>query len=154
MANIVFDYAVGRYVEKFKLPIGGDNILIVLLQSTGLDADSILMAFPTLAALLAANTEATFTNYSRKTLSATGITVTTNTTTHITTVDIADQTWTSAGGTTNNTLGALITCYRKVSTDADSAILPLTKHDVSSTTTGNDLKATIPSIGTAKWSAS
>lgn len=154
MSNRIFDFACGRYVEKFSLPIGGDNIIVVLLQSTGLDADTTLTTYSSLSALLAENAEATFTNYARKVLSSTDITITTSTSTHITTVDISDQTWTSAGGTTNNTIGALITCYRKVSTDLDSAILPLTKHDVSSTTTGNDLKATIPSIGTAKWSAS
>lgn len=154
MSNFIFDYACGRYVEKFDLPIGGDNIIVVLLQSTGLDADATLRTYQTLEAILDENTEAAFTNYARKVLSSSDITITTSTSTHITTVDIGDLTWTSAGGTTNNTLGALITCYRKFSTDADSAILPLTKHDVSSTTTGNDLKATVSSIGTAKWSAS
>ena len=150
MASFIADYAKGRWVEKYLLPVGGDNIVIVLLQSAGLQADATLNNYQTLSAMLAANSEATFTNYSRIFLSNTsGITVTVNTSTGVTTVDIPDQVWTAAGGATNNTLGALVTCYRRLSTDPDSAILPLTKHDFAVTTTGGNLTATVPSIGTS-----
>lgn len=150
MAPFVFDYAKGRWAEKYLLPIGGDNIVIVLLQSSGLQADATLNNHQTLSALLAAgNTEATFTNYARKVLSAVDLSVAVNTGTGITTVGLtANQIWTSAGGALNNALGAFVTCYRQTSATPDSGILPLTKHDFAVTTTGVNLQATVTSIGT------
>ena len=150
MAPFIANYAKGRWVEKYLLPVGGDNIVIVLLQSSGLQSDATLKNYSTLSALLASNSEATFTNYSRIYLSNTsGITVSVNTSTGVTTVDIPDQVWNAAGGAVNNTLGALLTCYRPASTSPDSAILPLSKHDFAVTTTGGTLTAAVPSIATA-----
>lgn len=148
MGNILFDFAKGRWVEKYLLPVGGDNIIVVLLQSSGLQSDSSLGDYSDLHTLLASNAEATFTNYGRIVLSGVSITVSVNTGTGITTVDIPDEVWNSAGGATNNTLGALLTCYRKISTDADTAILPVSKHDFTASTTGGNLTAAVPSIGT------
>jgi hypothetical protein len=147
--SFIFDNAKGRWVEKYRLPVGGDNIVIVLIQATGLQADATLNNYSDLASLLASNTEATFTNYARQIISGLNITVSVNTSTGITTVDIPDQLWNAAGGATNNTLGALLTCYRPASTSLDSAILPLTKHDLSPSTTGGNLTVAVPSIGTA-----
>lgn len=131
------------------LPIGGDNVIVVLLQASGLQADATLRTHQYLSALLSAgNTEATFTNYSRKVLAAADITVSVNTGTHIVTVDIADQVWSAAGGAANNSVGALLTCYRPTSGTADSGVLVLTKHDYVISTTGGNLTATVPSIGT------
>jgi hypothetical protein len=149
VASLIFDYAKGRWVEKFRLPVGGDNIIVVLLQSSGLQSDTNINNHQTLADLLAAgNAEAGFTNYARKVLSAADITVTVNTGTNVTTVDTVDQVWNAAGGAANNTLGAILTCYRPTSGSLDSAILPLTKHDFATTTTGGNLTAQVPSIGT------
>lgn len=132
------------------LPIGGDNIVVVLLQAAGLQADATLRTNQFLSGLLSAgNAEATFTNYSRKVLSAADITVSVNTGTHVNTIDIADQVWSAAGGAANNSVGALLTCYRPTSGTADSGILVLTKHDYVISTTGGNLTATVPSIGTA-----
>jgi hypothetical protein len=115
-----------------------------------LQVDATLNNYQFLADLLAAgNVEADFTNYGRKVLSSVDITVSVNTTTGVTTVDTSDQVWTSAGGAVNNPLGALITCYRPTSSTPDSGVLLLTKHDFAVTTTGVDLKAVVPSIGTA-----
>lgn len=151
MANVVFPYAKGRWVEKYSLPTGSDNILVVLLQSTGLQADATLGTYQFLSQLLTAgNTEATFTNYSRHVLTSASITVSVNTSTGVTTVDITDQVWNAAGGATNNTLGALLTCYRPTSASTDSSVVLLTKHDFAVTTTGGNLTATVPSIGTAQ----
>lgn len=148
--SFIFDNAKGRWVEKYLLPVGGDNIEIVLLQASGLQADSTLNNYATLSSLLAANTEANFTNYSRIILSSVNITVSVNTSTGVTTVSIPSQVWNSAGGAVNNSLGALLTCYRPSSTSLDSAILPLTKHEFAVSTTGGNLTATITSIGTVQ----
>src|SRR3954468_14888980 len=149
MASFIFDSAKGRWVEKFLLPVGGDNIIVVLLQSSGLQADATLNNYATLSTLLAGgNAEATFTNYSRKILAAADLSVSVNTGTGVTTVDAVDQVWSAAGGALNNTMGAICFCYRPTSGSLDSAILPLTKHDYATTTTGGNLTAQIPSIGT------
>jgi hypothetical protein len=149
VASFIFDSAKGRWVEKFLLPVGGDNIVVVLLQSSGLQADATLNNHTSLSQLLAAgNTEATFTNYSRKVLAAADLSVSVNTGTGVTTVDAVDQVWNAAGGALNNTLGAICTCYRPTSGSLDSAILLLTKHDFATTTTGGALTAQVPSIGT------
>lgn len=124
--------------------------MVVLLKSAGLQGDATLNNHQFLADLLAAgNSEANFTNYARKVLSSADITVTVNTSSGVTTVDISDQIWASAGGPLNNDLGALVTCYRPTSATPDSNILLLTKHDYFQSTTGVDLKAIVPSIGTA-----
>lgn len=149
MAPFIFDNAKGRWVEKFLLPIGGDNIVVVLLQSSGLQADATLNNYTFLSQLLAGgNTEAGFTNYARKVLAAADLSVSVNTGTGVTTVDAVDQVWNSAGGALNNTMGAICFCYRPTSGSADSAILLLSKHDFATTTTGGNLTAQIPSIGT------
>lgn len=146
MANLVFSAAKGRFVDKYSLLLGTDNIVIVLLQSAGLQADATLAAYTNLGALLAATSdEATFTNYSRPVLAAASITITVSTGV---TVAIPSQVWTAAGGVTNNAIGALLTCYRPTSATADSGILPLTKHDFSITTTGGNLTATITTVAT------
>lgn len=147
MGDVVFTYSKGRFIEKALLPNAPtDNLIVVLLQSSGLQGDTTLRNHQTLAAVLAANTEATFTNYARKVLGAADISVTFNTSTSTAAMDISDQVWAAAGGATNNSLGALLVCYRPNSGSADSAILPLTKHDYAGSTTGQDLQATIPSI--------
>lgn len=122
---------------------------MVLVKSAGLQADGTLNNHQFLSELLAAgNAEADFTNYARKVLSAADITVSTNTGTGVTTVDIPDQVWNAAGGAVNNTHGALLTCYRPTSSTPDSGVLLLTKHDYTTTTTGGNLTAQVPSIGT------
>jgi hypothetical protein len=151
MSNFVFSYAKGRWIDKYSLPLGTDNILVVLLQSTGLQADATLGTYQYLSQLTAAgNLEATFTNYTRQVLSGTSITISVNTSTAVTTVSIPTQVWNAAGGATNNTLGALLTCYRPASNSTDASVLLLTKHDFAITTTGGNLTATISSIGTAQ----
>lgn len=147
MANGVFLYAKGKFAEKASLPFGTDAVMVILLQSAGLVADTTLKNYQTLAALLVANTEATFTNYVRK--AGTGLTVTPNTGTGIQTFDMNDVTWSAAGGALNNTLGKIITAYRQTSSALDSQMLPLTYHDFTATTTGGDLFAQFASTGVA-----
>jgi hypothetical protein len=116
------------------------------LQSTGLQADATLAPYTNLGAILAStNDEATFTNYGRPILAAASITITVSTGV---TVAIPSQVWSAAGGALNNTLGALLTCYRPTGSTADSGILPLTKHDFSITTAGGALTATITTVAT------
>lgn len=146
----MFTYSKGRFIEKGLLPNNPtDNLVVVLLKASGLQADGTIKNHQTLSALLAANTEATFTNYARKVLTTSDITIAFNTGTSTASLDIVDLTWTAAGGASNDSLGALLVCYRPTSGSADSAILPLSKHDFAGSTTGVNLTATIPSIASA-----
>lgn len=147
MANQVFNVAKGRAGYYSSLPAANDALVIVLLKSSGIEADDTLNNHDTLATILAAaNDEADFTNYARKTL--TSATLTVDDTNNRLDVDIADQTWTSAGGAANNTLAKLLICYDPDTTGgSDSDIIPLTHHDFSATTDGNDLTAQIAAAG-------
>lgn len=150
MGNIVSNYAKGRFIEWATLPVGTDNLIIVLFQSTGLPTDATLRDIQYLSGVTAAGAvEATFTNYARKVLSASDITVTVNTSTDTASFDVADQTWTAAGGAANNTLGKLGVFYRRTSLDADSAIRCISFHDFAGATTGVDLLASISTVASA-----
>lgn len=133
----------------------GADILMVLLQSSGLDADDVMADFATLAAVLGGNSEATFTNYVRKTLAAPTRTVD-NTGNRVLLGGAAVGTplavkWTLAGGVTNNTIGVALFVYAPTGAP-DSSILPLMSIDCSATTDGNDLTLTLHTDGFARVS--
>lgn len=140
MGNVVSDIALGSVVEKVR--DGATNIGILLLKVA--QADATLRTHATVAAILAAaNTEADFTNYARKT----GITGTINVDTgaHTANVDIPDQTFTSAGGASNNTLVKCVIFYDQGGTDATR--IPLVLLDCAITTNGNNLVLVINAAG-------
>ncbi|MBX6382014.1 MAG: hypothetical protein IRZ07_03420 [Microbispora sp.] len=143
MANGVFNIALGKVAYYATLPAADDSLIVVLLQTA--QADDTLRDHDTLAQVLAANTEANFTNYARAT--AAGVAVTVNDTSNLVDVDINDITWTNAGGTTNNTLVKLLVCYKPDTASADSAIIPLTFHDFAVTTDGSSITAQVAANG-------
>ena len=152
MADGVFNVAKGR-VNEFVTRVDANDptdsgLTLVLFQVS--EADATLEDYDDLAALIAgSNTEATFTNYARIDLSDTDVTAPTpDDTNNWQTADFADQTWTAAGGATNNTLTKLIVCYNPaISSDVDANIIPMTHHDFVATTDGNDLIAQINAAG-------
>jgi hypothetical protein len=153
MANGVFNIAKGRVNELMNRIDDNDptnaGLTIVLLAATS-EADATLEDYDTLAALLAgSNTEATFTNYARKDLSDSDITgPTPDDANNRQDADFPDQTWTSAGGASNNTLDKLIVCYNPdITSDTDANIIPLTHHDFAATTNGGDLVAQVNAAG-------
>jgi len=135
--NIAKDAAA----EKFR--DGAANGIVLLLKANETEAD--LVDHDELAALLGAagNTEADFTNYARKT-GLTG-TITVDDSNDRVEVDFPDQTWSSAGNGTNNTLTKLITAYEESA--ADSGRIPISHHDFASTTDGSDLTAQFNAAG-------
>jgi NADH dehydrogenase/NADH:ubiquinone oxidoreductase subunit G len=147
MSDFVFNIAKGAVAYYATLPATNDGLIVVLLKSSGLEADSTLKDYDTLALLLAGTSdEADFTNYGRKTI--TSVTVTVDDTNDRVDVDVADQTWTSAGGATNNTLGKLLVCYDPDTTGGtDSSVIPLAAHDFSATTDGTNLVAQVAASG-------
>jgi hypothetical protein len=56
-----------------------------------------------------------------------------------------DQTWTSAGGATNNTLTRAIIFYEEAA--ADGTRIPLVALDFAATTDGNDLALQVAAAG-------
>lgn len=143
MADQVFNIAKGAFAEKIR--DAATNVGVMLLKVA--EADATLIDYDTLAAILAgANTEADFTNYARKT-GLTG-TVTVDDTNNRVDCDFPDQTWTAAGGVTNNTLVKAIVFYQESA--ADSGRIPLTHHDFAETTTGSDLVMQLNTAGFAR----
>lgn len=141
MANGVFNISKGAGMQLLRN--NANSIVVLLLQAN--EAETALVDHADVSALLTApgNTEATFTNYARKT----GLTetVTVDNTNDRVDADVADQTWTAAGGATNNTLTKLIVA---VSTGAgDANLVPISHHDFSVTTDGSDLTAQFDAAG-------
>lgn len=133
MADGVFNIAKGAFVEKFR--DGASNGIVLLMKAN--ETESTLRDRDDLSALFGAagNTEADFTNYARKTgLTAT---ITVDDTNDRVDVDLPDQTWSSAGGASNNTLVKAVVAYQESA--ADSGRVPLTHHDFAATTDGSDL---------------
>lgn len=132
---IVFDRAKGAAAE---LARNNPNALVMILMQA-VEADATLETYADMQTLLAAsgNTEADFTGYSRKTGQTETVTV--DTTNHDVTVSMPQQTWSAAGGATNNTLVKVIIAIQ-TATAGDAGLIPLTAHDYSATTNGsNDL---------------
>lgn len=143
MADFIFNIAKGAFAEKIR--DGASDVLVLLLKVNETEAD--LKDRDTVAAILAAaNTEADFTNYARKT-GLTG-TVTVDDVNDRVDCDIPDQTWSAAGGASNNTLTKLIVAYQESA--ADSGRIPLAGLDFTPTTDGSDVTAQINAAGFAR----
>ena len=153
MADGVFNIAKGRVIELHNRVDTNDptnsGLVVVLCKVS--EADATLEDYDDLNALLgsAGNTEADFTNYARKVLTDSDITAATpDDTNNWQQCDIPDQTWSSAGGTLDNTLTKVIICYDNDTTGGnDTNLIPLTHHDFTPTTNGNDLVLQIDSNG-------
>lgn len=152
MADGVFNIAKGKvnaYHDRVNDNDPANSALVVVLLKTA-EADGTLEDYDTLAALLAgSNVEADFTNYARKVLTDSDISASAvDDSNNRREADIPDQTWTSAGGASNNTLAKLIICYDPDSTGGtDADLIPLTHHDYAETTTGGDITAVINAAG-------
>ena len=143
MANFVFNIAKGRVAYYATLPAASDALIVVPIETTGLEADDTLNNYDNLGALLA-GTNNEQTTMGRKTVSA-SVTVTVDDTNNWVDVDMPDQTWT---GATGNAISALLICYdADTGTGADTDIIPLTKHDFAVTPDGSDIVAQIASSG-------
>lgn len=132
MADFVFNIAKGAVAEMIR--DSAANCGILLLKAA--EADATMKDYDTLATLLAGTPdEADFTSYARKT-GLTG-TITVDDTNDRVDVDLPDQTWSPAGGASNNTLTDLVTFYQNAA--ADTTRIPMTNHDFAVTTDGSDL---------------
>lgn len=160
MGDKTFNKAKGKvayYTEQ--VGTGGARLGILLLINNGtftVQGDDPIIDHATVAALLGANQEATtsnspsgsgVSNYIRKYITAYNITTGAyndiNNTTNAATADFPDVLWSALGGAFNNAIGALIVYFDPTGSSADSACIPLTKHDFSVTPDGSDISALV-----------
>ncbi len=145
MANIVCNIAKGRVAELYDRVKSNDPansaLVLVPLETSGLEADSVLIDADTLAALLSGTTNEQ-TTMGRKVL----------TDADLATIPAPDDgndrnerslptvTWTAATG---NAISKIAVCYDPDTTGGtDSNIIPLTVFDFVQTPSGADIQAT------------
>ena len=123
MAVLTFNVALGRAAAMAALPAASDALILIPLESSGLETDAVLKDKDTFADVVSGTTNEAAAG--RKTL--TGITVTVNDTLDRVEIDAADVTWTSPTG---NPVGAMVVCYDPDSTTGtDADLIPVTKAD-------------------------
>jgi hypothetical protein len=153
MSNGVFNIAKGRvnaYVSRVANSDPTNAGLVILVLKTS-EADSTLLDYTSISALLASagNEEADFTNYARKVLTSADVPdPTPDHGNDIQNSDFPDQTFASAGGTTDNTTAKVIVAYDPDTTSGDdTTLIPLTHHDWVGDTNGSDIVVQIAASG-------
>jgi hypothetical protein len=119
--------------------------VVVLVETTGIEADDTLNNYDDLSALLAAaNNEQT--NQARKVLTETELAAVPapDDTNNRFELDVPDQTYTALGG---NAIGKVLLCFRPDTGSADTAVIPLTAHAVSITPDGNNVVLQVAATG-------
>lgn len=142
MANNVFNIAKGRVVELYNRVKGNDPansaLILVPLETSGLEADNVLIDKDDLAALLAGTTNEQ-TTMGRKTLTDAQLAAlpAPDDTNDRYEVSLPAVTWTAATG---NAISKIAVCYDADTTaGTDANILPLCMFDAVATPDGNDL---------------
>lgn len=142
MSDLIFNVAKGRSTYYASLPGTNDALVLVPLESAGLEADAAMRDHDTLAAILAASSNEQ-TTMGRKVLAS--VTVAIDDTGDQVVVDAADATWTAATG---NPVGALVLCYNPdTTTGTDADLVPIAKYDFTTTPAGSDIVAQISTSG-------
>lgn len=145
MANIVFNIAKGRVAELYDRVKSNDPansaLILVPIETSGLEADSVLIDADTLADVLAGTTNAQ-TTMGRKTLTDADLASipAPDDSNDRTERSLPTVTWTAASG---NAISKLLVCYDSDTTGGtDSNIVPLTMFDFVQTPSGSDIQAT------------
>jgi hypothetical protein len=145
MANIVFNIAKGRVVEYYNRVKSNDPansaLILVPLETSGLESDATLIDADTLTALLSGATNEQ-TTMGRKTLSDSALAAlpSPDDTNDRYEVSLPTQTWTAASG---NAISKIVVCYDSDTTSGtDANIIPLTMFDFAQTPSGADIQMT------------
>lgn len=145
MANIVFNIAKGRVAELYQRVKSNDPtnsaFIVVPIETSGLEADAVLIDKDDLAAVLSGTTNEQ-TTMGRKTLTDADLAAipAPDDTNDRNEVSLPTIVWT---GATGNAISKLLVCYDSDTTGgADSAIVPLTLFDFVITPDGSDVQAT------------
>ena len=145
MANIVFNIAKGRVVELYNRVKSNDPansaLILVPIETSGLEADGTLIDVDTLAALIAGTTNEQ-TTMGRKTLSDADLAAlpAPDDTNDRFDLSLPTTTWLAATG---NAISKIAVCYDSDTTaGTDSNIIPLTMFDFVQTPSGSDIQMT------------
>lgn len=145
MANIVFNIAKGRVIELYNRVENNDPansaIILVPIETTGLEADATLIDADTLAAVLAGTTNEQ-TTMGRKTLTDADLAAlpAPDDTNDRGEVSLPTTTWAAAAG---NAISKILVCYDSDTTGGtDANIVPLCMFDFAQTPNGSDIQMT------------
>lgn len=145
MANIVFNIAKGRVVELYNRVENNDPtnaaIILVPIETSGLESDATLIDKDDLAAVLSGATNEQ-TTMGRKTLTDTELAAlpAPDDTNDRYEVSLPTTTWTAASG---NAISKMLVCYDSDTTGgSDSNIIPLVMFDFAVTPSGADIQMT------------
>lgn len=152
MANLVLNVAAGRVAELYNRVDTNDPtnsaLIMLVLATSGIEADAVLKDFDTVTALLAGTTnEVTNSGYARKVLTDADIVAFgPDDTNDRVDLDIPDQTWT--GVAAGNGWNDIVIAYDNDTTaGTDANIIPLTLHDFVVVPDGSDITAQIAATG-------
>lgn len=145
MADILFDASRGQVA---RLAQEDATVFGIMLLKTA-ESDANMKTRASLTEVLAHSTEANFTNYARKT-GITGV-LTIDTSGHVASVALPDQTWALAGGTLDNTMAKLVVFYEFAAADASRR--PIVALDWTPTTDGGNLSTILDAVN-GVWKAS
>lgn len=142
MANITFNIAKGRVAELYNRVESNDPansaIILVPIETSGLESDATLIDKDDLAAVLSGTTNEQ-TTMGRKTLTDSDLAAfpAPNDTSDYMSLNLPSVTWTAASG---NAISKILVCYDSDTTGGtDSAIIPLTMFDFAATPSGLDI---------------
>lgn len=145
MSNITFNVAKGRVVELYNRVKSNDPtnaaIILVPIETSGLEADATLIDADTLTALLSGTTNEQ-TTMGRKTLTDADLAAlpAPDDTNDRYEVSLPTVTWTAASG---NAISKIAVCYDPDTTGGtDANIIPLTMFDFAQTPSGADIQMT------------
>lgn len=145
MAHIVFNVSKGRVKEYYARVKGNDPansaIILVPIETSGLETDAVLIDKDDLAAVLSGTTNEQ-TTMGRKTLTDADLAAVSapDDTNDRNECDLPTVTWT---GATGNAISKILVCYDPDTTGGtDSAIIPLTLFDFAITPDGSDVQMT------------
>jgi hypothetical protein len=145
MANVVFNIAKGRVVEYYNRVENDDPtnsaLIIVPLETSGLESDATLIDKDDLTAVLSGTTNEQ-TTMGRKTLTQADLAAlpAPDDTNDRYEVSLPTVTWTAASG---NAISKLWVCYDSDTTGGtDANIIPLTMMDFTVTPSGTDIQMT------------
>jgi len=145
MANITFNIAKGRVAELYNRVESNDPtnsaIILVPIETSGLESDATLIDKDDLAAVLSGTTNEQ-TTMGRKTLTDADLAAfpAPNDTSDYMSLNLPSVTWTAATG---NAISKILVCYDSDTTaGTDSNIIPMTMFDFSATPSGLDITIT------------
>lgn len=145
MANITFNIAKGRVAELYNRVESNDPansaLILVPIETSGLEADSVLIDKDDLAAVLSGATNEQ-TTMGRKTLTDSQLASlpAPDDTNNKYVVALPTTTWTAASG---NAISKILVCYDSDTTaGTDANIIPLTMFDFLQTPSGADIEMT------------